>query len=208
MSKLRIEGVTVRFAGRQGRTVTALEDITLAIPERELSVIVGPSGCGKSTLLRLIAGLEPVTAGAITLDGRPIEGPSAARGMVFQSYTLFPWLTVRRNVEFGLELRGMAAAERGRIAHAADPRGRPRRLRAGLPRAALGRHEAAHRARPGARQRPRDPPDGRALRRARQPDPGTHAGDAARHLGAEPQDRAVRDPRHRRGACSSATWST
>jgi NitT/TauT family transport system ATP-binding protein len=116
LSKLRIEGVTVRFAGRQGRTVTALEDITLTIPERELSVIVGPSGCGKSTLLRLIAGLEPVTAGAITLDGRAIDGPSAARGMVFQSYTLFPWLTVQRNVEFGLELRGMAAAERGRIA--------------------------------------------------------------------------------------------
>jgi NitT/TauT family transport system ATP-binding protein len=116
LSKLRIEGVTMRFAGRHGRTVTALEDISLQIPERELSVIVGPSGCGKSTLLRLIAGLEPVTAGAITLDGRPIAGPSAERGMVFQSYTLFPWLTVRRNVEFGLELRGMPAAERARIA--------------------------------------------------------------------------------------------
>jgi ABC-type nitrate/sulfonate/bicarbonate transport system ATPase subunit len=116
LSKLRIEGVTVRFTGRKGRSVTALEDITLAIPDRELSVIVGPSGCGKSTLLRLIAGLEPTTAGAITLDGRPIAGPSAARGMVFQSYTLFPWLTVRRNVEFGLELRGMVAAERAQIA--------------------------------------------------------------------------------------------
>jgi len=106
----------MRFAGRQGRTVTALEAISLQIPERELSVIVGPSGCGKSTLLRLIAGLEPVTAGAITLDGRPIAGPSAERGMVFQSYTLFPWLTVRRNVEFGLELRGMAAGGRAEIA--------------------------------------------------------------------------------------------
>jgi ABC-type nitrate/sulfonate/bicarbonate transport system ATPase subunit len=116
LSKLRIEHVTVRFTGCQGRTVTALEDISLAIPERELSVIVGPSGCGKSTLLRLIAGLEPVTAGAITLDGRPIAGPSAARGMVFQSYTLFPWLTVQRNVEFGPELKGTPAAERARIA--------------------------------------------------------------------------------------------
>ncbi len=115
MSKLRIEGVTVRFAGRKGRTVTALEDISLAIPDRELSVIVGPSGCGKSTLLRLVAGLADATSGKITLDGRPIAGPSAERGMVFQSYTLFPWLTVRRNVEFGPELKRTSAAERARI---------------------------------------------------------------------------------------------
>ncbi len=115
MSKLRIEGVTVRFTGRKGRTVTALENISLAIPDRELSVIVGPSGCGKSTLLRLVAGLGEATAGRITLDGRPIAGPSAERGMVFQSYTLFPWLTVRRNVEFGLELKRTPAAERARI---------------------------------------------------------------------------------------------
>ncbi len=116
MSKLRIEGVTVRFTGRKGRSVTALEHISLAIPDRELSCIVGPSGCGKSTLLRLVAGLAEATAGRITLDGRPIVGPSAERGMVFQSYTLFPWLTVRRNVEFGLELKRTPAAERARIA--------------------------------------------------------------------------------------------
>jgi NitT/TauT family transport system ATP-binding protein len=116
LSKLRIEGVTVRFTGRKGRTVTALENISLAIPDRELSVIVGPSGCGKSTLLRLVAGLGEATAGRVTLDGRPIAGPSAERGMVFQSYTLFPWLTVRRNVEFGLELKRTPAPERARIA--------------------------------------------------------------------------------------------
>jgi NitT/TauT family transport system ATP-binding protein len=117
MSKLRIEDVTVRFAARKGQRVTALDRITLAIPDREFSCIVGPSGCGKSTLLRLVAGLNQATTGAITLDGCPILGPSAERGMVFQSYTLFPWLTVRRNVEFGLELRRMPAAERRRIAH-------------------------------------------------------------------------------------------
>jgi NitT/TauT family transport system ATP-binding protein len=117
LSKLRIEGVVVRFKGRKGQTVTALEDISLAIPDRELSVIVGPSGCGKSTLLRLIAGLAEATEGVITLDGRPIAGPSAERGMVFQSYTLFPWLTVRRNVEFGLDLKRTPAAERRRIAN-------------------------------------------------------------------------------------------
>jgi len=116
MSKLRIEGVTVRFTGRKGRTVTALENISLAIPDRELSVIVGPSGCGKSTLLRLVAGLAEATAGRITLDDRPIAGPSAERGMVFQSYTLFPWLTVRRNVEFGPELKRTPASERAKIA--------------------------------------------------------------------------------------------
>jgi NitT/TauT family transport system ATP-binding protein len=116
LSKLLIEGVTVRFAGRKGRTVTALEDISLAIPDRELSVIVGPSGCGKSTLLRLVAGLAEATSGRITLEGRPITGPSAERGMVFQSYTLFPWLTVRRNVEFGPELKGTPAPERRQIA--------------------------------------------------------------------------------------------
>jgi NitT/TauT family transport system ATP-binding protein len=116
LSKLLIEDVTVRFAGRKGPPVTALEHIALDIPEREFSCIVGPSGCGKSTLLRLIAGLERPTAGAITQGGRPITGPSAARGMVFQSYTLFPWLTVRRNVEFGLELKRVPAAERRKIA--------------------------------------------------------------------------------------------
>jgi ABC-type nitrate/sulfonate/bicarbonate transport system ATPase subunit len=118
LSKLLIEEVTVRFPGRRGRPVTALEHISLAIPDRELSCIVGPSGCGKSTLLRLVAGLERPTSGTITLDGRAITGPSAERGMVFQSYTLFPWLTVRRNVEFGPELRGMPAAQRRRIAQA------------------------------------------------------------------------------------------
>jgi NitT/TauT family transport system ATP-binding protein len=116
MSKLLVEDVTVRFGGRTGLPVTALDRISLAIPEREFSCIVGPSGCGKSTLLRLIAGLDRPTSGAITLDGRPIAGPSAERGMVFQSYTLFPWLTVRRNVEFGPELRRMPVPERRRIA--------------------------------------------------------------------------------------------
>jgi NitT/TauT family transport system ATP-binding protein len=116
LSKLLIEDVTVRFAGRTGQPVTALEHISLAIPDREFSCIVGPSGCGKSTLLRLVAGLGEPTSGAITQGGRPITGPSAERGMVFQSYTLFPWLTVRRNVEFGPDLRGVPAVERGRIA--------------------------------------------------------------------------------------------
>jgi ABC-type nitrate/sulfonate/bicarbonate transport system ATPase subunit len=116
VSKLVIDRVSVRFKTRRGGLITALEDISLAIAERELSVIVGPSGCGKSTLLRLVAGLTPQTRGEVRLDGKPIRGPSRDRGMVFQSYTLFPWLTVRKNVEFGPAIAGMPAAERAAVA--------------------------------------------------------------------------------------------
>jgi ABC-type nitrate/sulfonate/bicarbonate transport system ATPase subunit len=116
VSKLVIDRVTVRFETRRAGIVTALENISLAIAERELSVIVGPSGCGKSTLLRLVAGLNRQTGGEVRLDGRPIRGPSRDRGMVFQSYTLFPWLTVQKNVEFGPAIAGMPAAERATVA--------------------------------------------------------------------------------------------
>ncbi len=114
---LEIKDVTVRFDTRKGGSITALENISLNIADREFSVIVGPSGCGKSTLLRLVAGLQPATSGVALLDGEPIRGPSVERGMVFQSYTLFPWLTVRKNVQFGLTLKGMPPAEREAIAN-------------------------------------------------------------------------------------------
>ena len=90
------------FYGRRGADVVALDGISLQIHDREMVSIVGASGCGKSTLLKVIAGLEAPTAGELLLDGHPIEGPGRDRGMVFQEYTLFPWLTVRKNVEFGL----------------------------------------------------------------------------------------------------------
>jgi len=115
VSILEIKDVTVRFETKSGQ-VTALEDISLAVADREFSVIVGPSGCGKSTLLRLVAGLQPATAGVALLEGRPIRGPSVERGMVFQSYTLFPWLTVEKNVQFGPALKGTPPAERDAIA--------------------------------------------------------------------------------------------
>jgi NitT/TauT family transport system ATP-binding protein len=86
------------------------------VAEQEFSVIVGPSGCGKSSLLRLVAGLIEPSAGKISLDGKEVTRPGKDRGMVFQSYTLFPWLTVRDNVEFGLKIGGVPAAERARIA--------------------------------------------------------------------------------------------
>jgi len=94
------------------KEIKALDNISFSVADSEFAVIVGPSGCGKSTLLNIVAGLESVTDGAVLMDGVPVEGPGADRGMVFQSYTLFPWLTVQKNIEFGLQLKGVPKAER------------------------------------------------------------------------------------------------
>ncbi|GAP34976.1 ABC transporter, ATP-binding protein [Piscinibacter sakaiensis] len=101
-----MRGVERRF----GPTL-ALQATNLDVAENDFITILGPSGCGKSTLLRIVAGLDTPTAGEVLLDGRRIDGPGADRGMVFQSYTLFPWLTVRDNVCFGLRERGLPRAE-------------------------------------------------------------------------------------------------
>ena len=103
---LRVRGVERRF----DKTL-ALQATDLDVAENDFITILGPSGCGKSTLLRIVAGLDHQTAGEVLLDGRRIDGPGADRGMVFQSYTLFPWLTVRDNVCFGLRERGLPRAE-------------------------------------------------------------------------------------------------
>ncbi len=95
----------------------ALEATDLQVAENDFVTILGPSGCGKSTLLRIVAGLDRPTAGEVLLDGRRIEAPGADRGMVFQSYTLFPWLTVLENVCFGLRERGLARSEQLAIAN-------------------------------------------------------------------------------------------
>ncbi len=115
-AKLRIENVALRFVPKTGTPVVALENISLDVGDNEFSVIVGPSGCGKTSLLRLVAGLIEPTEGSIWLNHQRVTGPGRDRGMVFQSYTLFPWLTVQRNVEFGLKLRGIAPEERHDIA--------------------------------------------------------------------------------------------
>ena len=106
----------MKYRTRRGAEVIAVDDLSLAVADREFVSIVGPSGCGKSTLLRVVAGLVEPSSGEVLLNGRRIEGPGADRGMVFQSYTLFPWLTVLGNVEFGSRLKAMAAAERARVA--------------------------------------------------------------------------------------------
>ena len=116
MSKLRIEDVTRVFPGvRDGVPTEALRPIMLAVEDNAFITVLGPSGCGKSTLLRIVAGLDAPTAGSVLLDGAPVTGPGADRGMVFQSYTLFPWLTVRRNICFGLREKGVALAEQREI---------------------------------------------------------------------------------------------
>ncbi|MCP1648378.1 MULTISPECIES: ABC transporter ATP-binding protein [Pseudomonas aeruginosa group] len=113
--RLRVENVSLRYRTPEGGTFSALESVSFEVPDQQFAVIVGPSGCGKSSLLYLTAGLAEPTEGDIYVGGQLVDGPGADRGMVFQSYTLFPWLTVRQNVEFGLKRRGMPAAERREI---------------------------------------------------------------------------------------------
>jgi ABC-type nitrate/sulfonate/bicarbonate transport system ATPase subunit len=117
LSKLVIENVSRIFpAVRRGVPTRALEPINLVVGDNDFVTILGPSGCGKSTLLRMVAGLDTPTSGRILLDGKVITGPGADRGMVFQSYTLFPWLTVAENISFGLRERGVPPRERAAIA--------------------------------------------------------------------------------------------
>ncbi|TCR82516.1 ABC transporter ATP-binding protein [Rhizobium sp. BK376] len=114
--ELVVKGVSRTFPGvRGGQPTLALQPTDLEIPRNDFVTILGPSGCGKSTLLRIIAGLDKPTVGTVTLEGKPITGPGADRGMVFQSYTLFPWLTVRDNVAFGLREKGVAEKEKKEI---------------------------------------------------------------------------------------------
>ncbi len=117
MSLLQVRGVSRRFTSAHGDTL-ALQATDLQVEENDFITILGPSGCGKSTLLRIVAGLDTPSSGEVLLDGRRVEGPGADRGMVFQSYTLFPWLTVRDNVCFGLRERGLPRAEQLEVADA------------------------------------------------------------------------------------------
>lgn len=113
--KLKIDNVSKIF-GKSNNQVVALDKTSFEVEEGEFVTILGPSGCGKSTILRIIAGLTDTSSGKALLDSKEIVSSGADRGMVFQSYTLFPWLTVQENIEFGLELKGMAKKERAEIA--------------------------------------------------------------------------------------------
>jgi ABC-type nitrate/sulfonate/bicarbonate transport system ATPase subunit len=117
VSRLVIEAVSRTFPGvRGGPPTRALEPTSLSVADNDFICVLGPSGCGKSTLLRIVAGLDFPTTGRVLLDGVPVGGPGAERGMVFQSYTLFPWLTVKENICFGLREKGVPAAEQARLA--------------------------------------------------------------------------------------------
>jgi len=114
--RLRVDHLSVTYIDRAGGATEAVRDVSFAIADKpgcgEIIVFLGPSGCGKSTILKTVAGLLAPTAGTIEVDGKPIERVGADRGMVFQAYTSFAWLTVRQNVEYGLRLRGVSKAER------------------------------------------------------------------------------------------------
>ncbi len=106
---IRVDGVHKIFE-TGGRTVTALQDIRLDIPRGQFACLLGPSGCGKSTLLNAVAGFSLPSSGTITVDGQPVAAPGPDRGMVFQEYALFPWMTVEDNIAFGLHIKGMGKA--------------------------------------------------------------------------------------------------
>ena len=115
-SQIVVDNVTHMYRPLRGRAVTALDQISFEIGNREFVASLGPSGCGKSTLLYLIGGFLPVETGAITVDGKPVAGPGPDRGIVFQHFALFPWKTVRGNILYGLERQGMPKEERERRA--------------------------------------------------------------------------------------------
>jgi NitT/TauT family transport system ATP-binding protein len=118
---LVVRGVSKHFQLRSGETLTALQDINFALQKNRVGVLLGPSGCGKSTLLRIIAGLETQEEGEIRVEGKVIRGPGVDRGMVFQNYSSFPWLTVEQNVAFGLKARGETLSLReGVVGHFID----------------------------------------------------------------------------------------
>ena len=149
-SQIVIDGVSHVYRPARGREVLALDQVSLAVANREFVALLGPSGCGKSTLLYLIGGFMPVETGTIAIDGNAIVGPGPDRGIVFQHFALFPWKTVRGNILYGLERQGMPKQEREARArfHRA---GRLARFRGQLPFATLRRHAPALRHRPHAR---------------------------------------------------------
>jgi NitT/TauT family transport system ATP-binding protein len=114
--KLEIDDLSVTYLDREGVGTEAVRDVSVKVLDKpnhgEIVVFLGPSGCGKSTILKAVAGLLAPTRGEVRIDGRPVDGVGRDRGMVFQAYTSFGWLTVRENVEYGLKLQGVAAAER------------------------------------------------------------------------------------------------
>ena len=152
MGQLRVERVSKRFSSRPGRSaanaLAVFDDLSFTLAEGEFVSLIGPSGCGKTTVLNLVAGLDHATAGSIHVDGRRVTGPGLDRGVVFQEFALFPWLTVEDNIGFGLKSLRLPADERKRrVAHYVELVGltrfrdyHPNRLSGGMrQRVGLGR---------------------------------------------------------------------
>ncbi len=114
--KIMIDGVSRVYEIGKGKTVVAVDDVTIPIFPEEFVCIVGPSGCGKSTLLYMVAGLDKPSKGQILIEGQPVAGSNPKVGMVFQPDSVFPWLTVEKNIKFGPEIRGKTQEECDRIA--------------------------------------------------------------------------------------------
>lgn len=112
MSRLVYKNITKSFITVRGETITALKDINLTVEDGEFVCLVGKSGCGKTTLLRMTAGLDTPTSGSVTLNGKEVSDPDSKVGIVFQEDRLFPWRTIRKNVEFGLELANVGKQQR------------------------------------------------------------------------------------------------
>jgi NitT/TauT family transport system ATP-binding protein len=111
--QVSVQNVSVSYTSRSGHEVLAVKDVSFEVARGEFLTLIGPSGCGKSTLLNVLCGLQPVTSGSVTVAGVPVRKPLPSLvGVVFQDYTLFPWRTVLKNVEIGLEFRGVPMAER------------------------------------------------------------------------------------------------
>ncbi|MBE9010854.1 ABC transporter ATP-binding protein [Pseudanabaenaceae cyanobacterium LEGE 13415] len=110
IAKLEVRALSKSFV-QSGGSISVLEDIHFQLFSREFVCLVGASGCGKSTLLNIVAGLTAPSSGSVLVDGRKVTGPGSDRGMVFQNYTLYPWLTVAQNIAFGLKLRKLPKAE-------------------------------------------------------------------------------------------------
>ena len=112
MGSIEVRSLTHQYTDTNGDLVTAIKDISLAVDDGRFMSIVGPSGCGKTTLLNIIAGFVPATGGSVSIDGRTVTEAGEDRGVVFQSYALFDWLTVRDNIEFGPRMGGIPAKQR------------------------------------------------------------------------------------------------
>ena len=197
MSFIDAVQVSKTFNGnKNGSATLAVSDITLNVREKEFIAIIGPSGCGKSTFLLMVAGLESVSSGQLTIEGQPVTGPDYQRAIVFQEFLLFPWKTVKANIEFGPMLNKMKKSDYETVSQdlirlvglEGFEKRFPHELSGGMKqRVAIARALANH---------PKGAAYGRTLRRTGRPHPGEHADGTSEDLGEGRLHRSIRDPLH------------